>query len=245
MDLQPHPVPDPDARLKDAATRLRTLTNAVPPEPWTPGGIGDYGWTVHMGNPASGPYESLDTRMDSEEGQALTRYIAAMGPGVAAAAVSVLEQAAARLGHYQAAAARIWDTDDPQQLADAEEWLSNRIKRVGPALALADAILGAREDTPAGEQEQRPVPPTLAALRDLIAADPGAMTTTEAEESARTLLAAHARELAEHVDGLAAPDCADMSSLDDAWECGNTDTATALRQYADGLEQQAAGGEQA
>jgi hypothetical protein len=87
--------------------------------------------------------------------------------------------------------------------------------------------------------------PALIAVQELILAqdnlgiDPG-----EALDAARVLLAAHARELAEHVDGLAAPDCADMSSLDDAWECGNTATAREIRRYADGLDAPAAGGGQ-
>lgn len=139
------PVPQPDTRLRAAATHLRTLTAAVPPPPWTPGGIGDYGWTVHMGNPASGPHEAIDTRMDSEEGRALTRFIATMGPAVAEAIVAVLEQAAARISSYQTAAARIWDLNDDKQMADAEEWLGQRVKRIGPALALADAILAGGE----------------------------------------------------------------------------------------------------
>jgi hypothetical protein len=84
------------------------------------------------------------------------------------------------------------------------------------------------------------VPPMLAALRDLIAADPGAMAITEALASARTVLAAHARELAERFDNLAAPDCSEMDTTEDAWECGNTDTVAAIREYADQL---AAGGD--
>ncbi|WUH94607.1 hypothetical protein OG900_33630 [Streptomyces sp. NBC_00433] len=84
--------------------------------------------------------------------------------------------------------------------------------------------------------------PALIAVQELILAqdnlgiDPG-----DALNAARVLLAAHARELAKAVDGLAAPDCSDMSSLDDAWEHGNTDTAAELRRSADDLEAAAAG----
>jgi hypothetical protein len=88
------PTTDPAARLTAAATHLRALLAAVPPPPWALGGIGDYGWTVHMGNPASGPFESLDTRMDSDEGKALARFIAAMGPLVGEKIAALLDSAA-------------------------------------------------------------------------------------------------------------------------------------------------------
>lgn len=129
---------DHTARLLAAATRLRTLTAAVPPPPWTPGGIGDYGWTVHMGNPAQGPYEAIDTRMDNEQGQALTRFIATMGPAVAEATVAVLEQAVRRLAALRTAAGQTFGADDRSGF---EEFMAEAMLRTAPALALADAIL--------------------------------------------------------------------------------------------------------
>jgi hypothetical protein len=90
------------------------------------------------------------------------------------------------------------------------------------------------------------LPPTLAALRDLIAADPGAMTDAEALASARTLLAAHARELAEAQEARTGEIGADMRARRDRSRvayCGGRDTVTkALHWYADDLDQ-AAGGE--
>lgn len=50
------------------------------------------------------------------------------------------------------------------------------------------------------DQTQPALSPTLAAVRDAILADPGAMTAAEGLASAGTLLAAHARELAAMLD---------------------------------------------
>lgn len=86
---------NPAAELHAAAEKLRTLTNAVPPAPWTQRGIGDHGFTIHMGDPRPGhTYEVLDTRMDSEEGRSLAAYIAAMGPTVGLALADWLEATA-------------------------------------------------------------------------------------------------------------------------------------------------------
>lgn len=85
----------PADELRTAATRLRVLAADVPAPPWAPGGIGDYGWTVHCGDLARDRDAiSLDTQMDNEEGRALTRYIAAMDPGVGAALAAWLDSAA-------------------------------------------------------------------------------------------------------------------------------------------------------
>lgn len=87
---------------------------------------------------------------------------------------------------------------------------------------------------------------TVHTLRDLIAADPGTMTITEAEESARTLLAAHARELAVLVQDRIELDRADHPSGYDAHKRrgGMMSARQVLDRYADDLDQQA-GGEQA
>jgi hypothetical protein len=95
------------------------------------------------------------------------------------------------------------------------------------------------------------LPPTLAALRDLISADPGAMTTFEALASARTLLAAHARELADLVQQRISVDRADnpgggqMAARNHTRRGGMMTARWVLDRYADDLEQQAASGEQA
>lgn len=75
----------PADEIRAAAEKLRARAAAVPPPPWSLGGIGDYGWTVRMGNPAGGRYEVIDTRMDSDEGRALAQFIATMHPGVSLA----------------------------------------------------------------------------------------------------------------------------------------------------------------
>lgn len=127
---------DPAARLQAAATHLRTLIAAVPPAPWKPGGIGDYGWTVQMGDPASSTYESLDTQMDSEEGKALARFIAAMGPQVGEALAAWLDRAAHSHTATLTAAQHTWTSvTDPRAVAWVEKMTDTR------ALALADAIL--------------------------------------------------------------------------------------------------------
>lgn len=88
------PTESPSALLRRAADRLEGLASAVPEGPWALGGIGDYGWTVHMGDPASRTFESIDTRMDSEEGRALAAYIATMGPLTALPFAAILRAAA-------------------------------------------------------------------------------------------------------------------------------------------------------
>lgn len=103
---------------------------------------------------------------------------------------------------------------------------------------------------PAAKQPTADLPPTLAALRDLIAADPGAMTITEAEESARTFLAAHAHELAGLVqnailaDRDRAPGGGALGPRNHARRGGMLTARQVLDRYADQLDQ-TAGGEQA
>jgi hypothetical protein len=81
--------------LRAAAARLRELATAVPAPPWSPGGIGDYGWTIHCGDLAIDRNSiSLDTRMDNDEGEALAQYIAAMHPDVGTALADLLDTAA-------------------------------------------------------------------------------------------------------------------------------------------------------
>jgi hypothetical protein len=115
------PTTDPAARLRQAATKLRTMTADVPPPPWTEGGIGDYGWTVHLGAPTDPRWASIDTCMDDEQGKTITRYIAAMGPLVGEGLAAVFDQWA-------------W-------LAERDPDLLYRVG--GPeTLAVADALLG-------------------------------------------------------------------------------------------------------
>lgn len=84
----------PADELRAAATRLRELAVAVPAPPWKPGGIGDYGWTIHIGDTTSRDWTSIDTRMDDEQGRALARFIAAMHPGIGAALADWLDTVA-------------------------------------------------------------------------------------------------------------------------------------------------------
>lgn len=67
----------PADEIQAAAERLRGLARAVPAPPWSRGGIGDYGWTVHCGDLATDRAAvSLDTCMDNDEGKVLTAFIA-------------------------------------------------------------------------------------------------------------------------------------------------------------------------
>jgi hypothetical protein len=95
----------------------------------------------------------------------------------------------------------------------------------------------------AAAQPEPALSPTLAALRDLIAADPGAMTGGEALESARTLLAAHTRELADLVQQRIEQDRARSSARPDAHahRGGMMTARTVLDRYADDLDQAADG----
>jgi hypothetical protein len=101
----------------------------------------------------------------------------------------------------------------------------------------------------AAAQPEPALPPTLAALRDLIAADPGAMTGAEALASARTLLAAHARELTAlvqqriEVDRTDNPGGGQMAARNHTRRGGMMTARWVLDRYADDLDQQAAGGE--
>lgn len=96
--------------------------------------------------------------------------------------------------------------------------------------------------------QQRTAPaalsPTLAALRDIIAATPG---RDGAElDAARVLLAAHAREMAEAVQDEISTHFKthDEAEPSHRWRrFGMRDIRGLLHQYADDLDQQAAGGE--
>jgi hypothetical protein len=61
------------AWLTDAIARRESAASAASPGPWVPGGIGDYGWTVHTG------VRSIETE-DSEIGQADAKHIALNSP---------------------------------------------------------------------------------------------------------------------------------------------------------------------
>lgn len=93
---------------------------------------------------------------------------------------------------------RVWDTEDADGgTAVAYHWRDNVLGLCGGALSLRKF----REIYRAEADPDAALSPTLRALRDLIAADPGAMTGAEALASARTVLAVHARELAELIHG--------------------------------------------
>lgn len=62
--------------MTPAIDRLDQITRAVPDGDWERGGIGDFGWTVHMGN------TSVETP-DSEQGVALADFLEAMSPDFA------------------------------------------------------------------------------------------------------------------------------------------------------------------
>lgn len=76
------------ALLRRAADRLDDLAGAATPGPWKRGGIGDFGWSVHMGPTA------VETE-DSQQGNADAAYIAAADPGVGATLVLWLRTEAA------------------------------------------------------------------------------------------------------------------------------------------------------
>jgi hypothetical protein len=61
------------AWLDNAISRRESAAKSASPGPWVPGGIGDYGWTVHTG------VRSVETE-DSELGQADAKHIALNSP---------------------------------------------------------------------------------------------------------------------------------------------------------------------
>lgn len=135
---------DPAARLQAAATLLRARLAApqLTEGPWLSLDHGDRLLRNQPGDEDQAPVYVVNEPMSNG---ANADYIAAMHPGTGAAILTVLEQAAARITHYQTAAARIWDLNDPTALSDAEFWVDERVKRLGPALAVADAILAGGE----------------------------------------------------------------------------------------------------
>lgn len=122
------PTPDPGALLTAAADRLETLAATVPPGPWEPGGIGDYGWTVRAGD------QTVETD-DSDQGRHLATWIAAMHPGVSRAFVGWLREAAHAHRANVIAAQQVFGDDT----AAADAWL---LKMTSPgATATARALL--------------------------------------------------------------------------------------------------------
>lgn len=130
----------PAERLQAAATHLRALL--VNPQltegPWLSLDNGDRLLRNQPGDEDQAPIYVVNEPMSNGANAA---YIAAMHPGTGTAILTVLDQAAAHITHYQTAAARLWDLNDPRGLSDAEVWVNERVKRLGPALAVADAIL--------------------------------------------------------------------------------------------------------
>jgi hypothetical protein len=61
------------AWLETAIARRESVARVASPGPWIPGGIGDYGWTVHTG------IRSVETE-DSEIGRADAKHIALNSP---------------------------------------------------------------------------------------------------------------------------------------------------------------------
>jgi hypothetical protein len=139
MSEQPtNPVPDAAARLQAAATHLCTLLAVVPPAPCRPGEVGVDGRSVQVDDLTSSANKSLDTRMDSEQGRALARYIAAMHPGVGEALAALLTSTAAL---HEQPTHRGQTSPGCQWCAD-EDWLCSDMRH---ALAVADAILAGAE----------------------------------------------------------------------------------------------------
>lgn len=62
--------------MQPAIDRLDQLAAAVPEGDWERGGIGDFGWTVFMGQ------TSVETP-DDDEGRALAEFLEAMSPAFA------------------------------------------------------------------------------------------------------------------------------------------------------------------
>ena len=83
----------PAAELRAASARLREYAAAASVAPWLRSGIGDFGWTVHLG-----PEQSVETE-DSEQGRANADWIALVDPAVGLLLADWLETIAARLDH--------------------------------------------------------------------------------------------------------------------------------------------------
>jgi hypothetical protein len=106
----------------------------------------------------------------------------------------------------------------------------------------ADAARNATVNADRAAQPEPDLSPTLAALRDALA-DPRPIELREALESARTLLAAHTRELADLVQQRIEQDRARSSARPDAHahRGGMMTARTVLDRYADDLDQAADG----
>lgn len=117
--------PTPAEELRAAAERLDSLTAAAPGGDWRPGGVGNFGWTVHCG-----PDQGVETDDDGAEGLALGAYIAAMGPVVGRALAAWLRDTAERV---DAVARKRPDAADP-----TAPWIAH-------PLAVARAINASKE----------------------------------------------------------------------------------------------------
>lgn len=139
---EPHPVPDPAARLQAAATQLRTLLTAIATESPADLPLHADGRTITQGRIGLHPYAKAET-------PEVAAFITAMGPAVATAVVAVLEQAARRYGALQDAAGHTFSDGDPE---GRQEFMAGALRRIGPALALADAILATDDGTAGGDR---------------------------------------------------------------------------------------------
>jgi hypothetical protein len=137
---QPHPVPDPIARLEAAATHLRTLL--ADPEltegPWLSLDHGDRLLRNQPGDEDTAPIYVVNEPMSNGANAA---WIALMHPGAGVPIATMLDQAAARMRALRRAAERIWVDEGVDDAAGLEEFMAEGLKKVAPALALADTIL--------------------------------------------------------------------------------------------------------
>lgn len=113
---------------------------------------------------------------------------------------------------------------------------------------VADALTDINPTNRTEQPADNAMPPTLAALRDLILADPSGMTAADAEASARTVLAAHAHELAGLVHNEVFADRDHNPGGGDhnhnhIRRGGMLTAVHRLHQHADQLDAQATGGE--
>lgn len=142
--MSEQPTTDPAARLQAAATHLRALLAdpQLTAGPWLSLDHGDRLLRNHPGDEDAAPIYVVNEPMPNSANAA---WIAAMHPGVGEALASVLEQAMEKIAAYRKAAAHIWDADNAEHQADVEEFMAQRIKSLGPAFAVADAILAGAE----------------------------------------------------------------------------------------------------
>ena len=109
------------AWLETAITRREFAARSASPGPWVPGGIGDYGWTVHTG------VRSVETE-DSEIGQADAKHIALNSPS------SVLRRCAADRKLLGLHAGRMHSCPATDETGYLDEWTQFSHSEVCPVV---------------------------------------------------------------------------------------------------------------